>query len=175
MATSLATNAAAAVEQRRDPPPDFTVEQPGPQTYWDLVDRSEDALLHFDLEELEHDDIEHARALLESHPTIYKNHLTIAQFIEGWMSRIADDAEPGEFIDGFVQALREIAGHLRDGDFAVEPGDGVEDDRRLHSVDGPSVTDVFCARDRDNHHRRIVLTHTDLSIHAAIIRRTTTR
>jgi hypothetical protein len=173
MATSLAANAAAAVENRQAGPPDLTSERSSPLTFWDLIDRSDDALLHFDPTALEHDDIEHARALLDRHPATYKNHLTIAQFIEGWMSRITHDAEPSEFIEGFVQALREIAGHLRDGDFAEEPEDRVGDDRRLHSVDGPSVTDVFCARDRD-HHRRIVLTHTDLSVHAAVIRRTTT-
>ena len=83
MATSLAANVAAAVEKRQAGAADLASERSRPQTYWDLVDRSDEALLCFDPSALEHDEIEHARALLDRHPATYKNHLTIAQFIEG--------------------------------------------------------------------------------------------
>ena len=78
------------------------------QTYWDLIDRSDAALLDFSTETLEHD-IDHARALLAQHPTMYRNQLTIAKFIEGWIGRLMNDAEPCRFNEGFVEALVEMA------------------------------------------------------------------
>jgi hypothetical protein len=71
---------------------------------------------------LEHDDIAHARALLARYPATYRNQLMIARFLDGWVARISDDGEHSEFNAGFVQALQETAMHLRDGDFAAEPG-----------------------------------------------------
>jgi hypothetical protein len=101
--------------ERRAQPPDATTTQ---SSYWALIDRSDDALLDFDTDGLEHD-IDGARALLAQHPTTYRNHLTIAKFIEGWIARITDDAKPSRFNEGFVEALLEMRDHLRDGDFAV--------------------------------------------------------
>jgi hypothetical protein len=106
--------------ERRSKSADATVRSSSP--YWALIDRSDDALLDFDSEGLELD-TEHARALLAQHPATYRNHLMIAKFIEGWIARITNDAKPSRFNEGFVEALLEMTDHLRDGDFAVEPGD----------------------------------------------------
>ena len=122
MTMLLTANEAMGVREIRPRPPGGP-DKPGPgQTYWDLIDRSDEALLDFDTETLEHD-IGHARALLAQHPMTYGNQLTIAKFIEGWIARITNDAKPCKFNEGFVQALVEITGHLRDGDFVVESGD----------------------------------------------------
>lgn len=68
------------------------------------------------------DDIEHARALLVQHPDLYRNHLTIAKFIEGWIERLVNDATSTEFNDGFVEAFIDLITHLRDGDFLTQSG-----------------------------------------------------
>ena len=94
----------------------------GGTPYWARIDRSDDALLDFDIEAPEFD-IDRARALLAQHPTTYRNHLAIAKFIEGWIARITNDAKSSRFNEGFVEALLEVIDHLRDGDFADEPGD----------------------------------------------------
>jgi hypothetical protein len=115
------TNVATIEKESTHPLPDATgMRSCGP--YWALIDRSDDALLDFDTGASELD-IEHARALLGRHPVTYRNHLAIAKFIEGWIARITNDAKRSRFNDGFVEALLEMTDHLRDGDFAVEPGD----------------------------------------------------
>jgi hypothetical protein len=65
----------------------------------------------------------------------YRNHLTIAKFIEGWIARITNDAKPSKFNEGFVEALLEMTDHLRDGDFTVEPGDEVGDNSPSQPTD----------------------------------------
>jgi hypothetical protein len=127
MTSFLMTNEAMHVVDQRARPRAAAAEPVCGQTYWALIDRSDNALLDFDTEVLEHDDINHARELLVQHPATFRNQLMIARFLEGWVARILDDGEPSEFNSGFVQALRETAIHLRDGDFAVEPGDEVDD------------------------------------------------
>ena len=106
-------------------PPGAANKRSSRSPYWARIDRSDEALLDFDAEALEFD-IGHARALLREHPTTYRNHLAIAKFIEGWIERITNDAKPGRFNEGFIEALLEMSDHLRAGDFAVEPGDEVE-------------------------------------------------
>ena len=123
MTTLWTTNGATQVGERRAQPPDIVAMPVCGQTYWALIDRSDDALLDFDTATLEHDDIDHARALLARYPGTYRNHLTIARFVEGWIARITNDARPSRFNEGFVQALLELTGHLRDGEFVEEPGD----------------------------------------------------
>ena len=122
MTLSLTTIEATDPGESHARPPDAATEPSAGHTYWTLIDRSDDSLLDFDTEALDHD-IDHARALLRQHPTTYRNHLTIATFIDGWIARITNDAKACRYNDGFLQALVEMAGHLRDGDFAVEPGD----------------------------------------------------
>jgi len=117
MTMMLTANEAAS----RAESPDATRPCSG-QTYWALVDRSDEALLDFSTETLEHD-LDHARKLLAEHPETYRNQLAIARFLDGWIARIVHDAQPCRFNEGFIQALVEMSGHLRDGDFAVELGD----------------------------------------------------
>jgi hypothetical protein len=174
MTTFLTTNGAPHVRDSWVPPSDTAAEPACRQTYWAVIDRSDNALLDFDAERLEHDDIDHARALLVQHPTTYKNHLTIARFLEGWAARIANDARFSEFNDGFVEALREVVDHLRDGDFAVEPGEDVEDEDQSPTTDVASSRGALSDRGRPHQPRRIVLTPADLSSRAAVSWRTRT-
>jgi len=152
-------------ESRARPPDTATMRSSGPP-YWALIDRSDDALLDFNTEAMELD-IDHARALLAQHPTTYRNHLTIAKFLEGWIARITNDAKLSRFNQGFVEALLEMADHLRDGDFAADA---------LGYDDPPPATGIastngdHCARDPANRRRRTVLISTDLSGRATVIR-----
>lgn len=63
-----------------------------------------DNLAHFDQARID-------RALTES-PELYLNHLRIAKHLDSWSESSAadDDAD-------FAQALREVAAHLRQGDY----------------------------------------------------------
>jgi len=98
--------------------------KPRRPSFWVLIDRSDEALLDFDTELLDHEDIDHARVLLAQEP-IFRNHLAIAKFLEGWIDRVVTDAKPSEFNDGFIEGLVEMMTHLRDGDFAMEAVDEV--------------------------------------------------
>jgi hypothetical protein len=148
--------------------PDISIRSSDPP-YWALIDRSDDALLDFNTEGFELD-IDHARALLAQRPTTYRNHLAIAKFIDGWIARITNDAKPCRFNDGFVEALLEMADHLRDGDFAVDEGDAVGHVRPAQTTDIPSTNGDLCARGHAHQRRRTVLMSTDLSGRATVIR-----
>jgi hypothetical protein len=150
-------------------PLDTTTRQTSGPVYWALIDRSDDALLDFDTEAMELD-IDHARALLAQHPTTYRNHLTIAKFIEGWIARITNDAKPSRFNQGFVEALLEMADHLRDGDFAVDEGDAVGYDGPSQPTEIASTNGDLCARGYAHQRRRTVLMSTDLSGRGTVIR-----
>jgi hypothetical protein len=89
--------------------------------YWRDLDRSDDSLLDFGLD-LAHGH-EGAQDLLRLHPTIYRNHLAIAKFLDGWIDRVWRDAEVGAFEIAYVQALLEITDRLRAGDFTDAPAD----------------------------------------------------
>ena len=119
-------------------------------TYWARIDRSDDALLNFNTEALEFD-IDRARALLAQHPTTYRNHLAIAKFIEGWIARITNDAKRSRFNEGFVEALLDVIDHLRDGDFADEPGDEVGCNGSSHVTDIASMNGDDRRRSRREH------------------------
>jgi hypothetical protein len=167
--TSLFTtgNEAPHPRESQSRPPDVSVRSADP--HWALIERSDDALLDIDTEAFELD-IDHARALLAEHPTTYRNHLAIAKFIEGWVARITNDAKPCRFNDGFVEALLEMADHLRDGDFAVDEDDAVGYVRPAHETDIASTNGDLCARGRAQPRRRTVLMPTDLSGRATVIR-----
>lgn len=78
------------------------------------------------------------RILIEQ-PALYMNHLRIARSIRGWASRLdTRNAADKDFERGYSRALREVAAHLRQGDYveggemiinqeAEEPGLGDED------------------------------------------------
>jgi hypothetical protein len=64
--------------------------------------------------------------ILIEQPALYINHLRIARSIVGWASRLrtgrySTSGEVDDFQRGYIQALREIAAHLRQGDY-VEGG-----------------------------------------------------
>jgi hypothetical protein len=142
--------------------------------YWALIDRSDVALLDFNIEALELD-TDRVRALLARHPTTYRNHLTIAKFIEGWIARITNDAKPSRFNEGFVEALLEMADHLRGGDFAGDEGDAVGFDGHWPTTDIASTNGDLCGRGHAHQRRRTVVSSTDLPGRATVIwaRRTT--
>jgi hypothetical protein len=154
--------------ESRAQPPDTTSQSSG-TPYWALIDRSDDALLDFNTEGYEVD-IDHARALLAQRPTTYRNHLAIAKFIEGWIARITNDAKPSRFNDGFVEALLEMADHLRDGDFVVDEGVAVGHGGPVRTTDVASTNGDVCARGHAHQRRRTVLVPTDLSGRATVIR-----
>jgi len=83
--------------------------------YWRNLDRSDDSLLDFDHDRLH--GVAEAQALLRLEPVIYRNHLAIAKFLDGWIDRIWQDAVIGEAEFSYVQALLEVAAGLRAGDF----------------------------------------------------------
>jgi hypothetical protein len=161
------TEATHPRESRARPPDITTVRGSGP-VYWARIDRSDDALLDFNTEALELN-IDRARALLDQHPTTYRNHLTIAKFIEGWIARITNDAKRSRFNEGFVEALLEMADHLREGDFAVDEGDAVGNGPS-QTTDIASTNGDLCARGHAHQRRRTVLMSTDLSGRATVIR-----
>jgi hypothetical protein len=161
-------NEATHPRESRVQPPDTTGRSSGPP-YWALIDRSDEALLDFNTEAYEVD-IDHARTLLAQRPTTYRNHLAIAKFIEGWIARITNDAKPCRFNDGFVEALLEMADHLRDGDFAVDGRDAVEHVGPAQTTDIASTNGDLCARGHAHQRRRTVLVPTDLSGRATVIR-----
>jgi len=89
--------------------------------YWRDLDRSDHSLLDFD-QDLAYGHAG-AQALLRLHPAIYRNHLAIAKFLDGWIDRVWCDAEVGAFEIAYVQALLEVAARLRAGDFTDAPAD----------------------------------------------------
>lgn len=68
---------------------------------------------------------ETADRLLAEQPELYRNHLEIARWLEGWAERSPE--APEEWMEGHGHALHDIAAHLRQGDFvpgrAVYEGD----------------------------------------------------
>lgn len=89
----------------------------------------DDVLLDFDRSRLADGDTLDPQRLLAQHGELYRNHLSIARWIEGWRERhVASDASGrrGEEFDAQNYALGEVAAHLRQGDFL--PGGGLYDD-----------------------------------------------
>jgi hypothetical protein len=114
--------------QNSDPTCRTTEREPGNESmadtascYWRDLDRSDDSLLDFDQDRAY--GLAGAQALLRMHPTIYRNHLAIAKFLDGWIDRVWRDAEVGAFEIAYVQALLEITARLRAGDFTDPPAD----------------------------------------------------
>jgi len=92
---------------------------------------SDDALLDFDYGRHAHWDAAKAkRDLAGPHRDLYRNHLVIARFIDGWRERSArprlTPREP-EWYEGFEYAMREVAAHLRQGDLL--PGGVLHDEQ----------------------------------------------
>jgi hypothetical protein len=84
------------------------------------MEKTDEQLLDFDKSRLADWNPERADAALAGeHGALYRNHLEIAQWIDGWVERMEEGREAAsapEFQDGFVQGVREIAAHLRQTD-----------------------------------------------------------
>jgi len=87
-------------------------------------------LVAFDSDRLTHyEDGDAASRLDGPHADVYRSHLVVALWLDGWRERVMDDQlrrlrEVDD--DGFEHALREVAAHLRQGDFL--PGGDLADD-----------------------------------------------
>lgn len=84
---------------------------------------TDDDLLDFDRDRLSDGDTVDPPALLDRHGDVYRAQLIAARWVSGWGDR-RDAQEPmvpseGTYDDGYTQALREIAAHLRQGDFVA--------------------------------------------------------
>lgn len=82
---------------------------------------SDDELFDFDRSRLAHwDDAGPFARALSRASDLYRNHLIIAKWIDQWITGLEDmkqDPSLGEGHEDFIQALREIAAHLRQADF----------------------------------------------------------
>jgi hypothetical protein len=56
---------------------------------------------------------------LEEHPVLYLNHLRIARHMQDSAQQLAEHPayESADSNEGYVQALREVAAHLRQGNY----------------------------------------------------------
>ena len=78
----------------------------------------DDVLLDFDPSNYDHWDSDLANRLLVEQPELYRNHLAIARWIQGWADRMEQHPVESRKArdEGFVAALREVMTHLRQGD-----------------------------------------------------------
>ncbi|MDP8936995.1 MAG: hypothetical protein M3O23_04595 [Actinomycetota bacterium] len=76
---------------------------------------SDERLLEFDADRLDDFDRLRAEHDLEEQGDLYRNHLVIAHWIDGWIESVVGQVHEGQEV--FKQTLREIAAHLRQGDF----------------------------------------------------------
>ena len=82
---------------------------------------TDEELLDFDHNRLADFDPAEARQTLAERGDIYRPQLVAALFIDGWRARQRENSSPVEEsedgLEGFEFATREIAAHLRQGDF----------------------------------------------------------
>jgi len=86
-------------------------------------------MFNFDESDLMMFEPERVEEVLRAHPAIYVNHLMMARHLDAWALRLVEqpigDAEGRSNAEGFAEGLREVAAHLRQGDYA--PGGGFYD------------------------------------------------
>jgi len=78
------------------------------------------AVFDFDESSLAAYEPDRINTILTEQPALYVNHLRIARSIAAWSGRMVDSGSD-DFKRGYAQALREVAAHLRQGDY-VEGG-----------------------------------------------------
>jgi hypothetical protein len=86
---------------------------------------SDEQLFDFDQDRLVHFDLADAKQDLAKQGEAFRPQLVMARWIEGWRERMAENYEadptevgdPKAWQDGFDYATRELAAHLRQGDF----------------------------------------------------------
>lgn len=78
----------------------------------------------FDFEPTSGYDQDAVDRLLVEQPALYLNHLRVALALSQWSSRMAEHGGglSEDYRRGYAQALREVAAHLRQGDY-VEDGE----------------------------------------------------
>lgn len=88
-------------------------------------------IFDFDTESLADYNPNRIELVLLDHPGVYVSHLFIANHLEGWASRLLEGAleRDSDFNRGYGKALREVAAHLRQGDY-VPSGAFMDDLRR---------------------------------------------
>lgn len=77
-------------------------------------------LFDFDPERLTDYQPARVRHALTHHSTIYVNHLEIAQWLEHWADSMEELQAPAREDGGFIDALLQVAGHLRQADFVPD-------------------------------------------------------
>jgi hypothetical protein len=93
---------------------------------------TDDELLAFDRgrhANWDEQDEERAQRLLVEQPELFRNHLTIAKWIDRWVEHLQEggDLRPDyEYSKGVIKGLRGIAAYLRQGDL-VPGGDILRD------------------------------------------------
>ena len=80
-----------------------------------MPDLTDAELFDFDKNRLAHWDEARVAEALEEFPELYRNHLTIAIWMQGWAERLEEDAD-SEFARGYARAVREVTAHLRQAD-----------------------------------------------------------
>jgi hypothetical protein len=96
---------------------------------------TDDELLGFDPSTLAGFDEDRTRRALADHPDLYRNHLLIALWLDGWITRNREGLHGREWTDvdqGFEMALRDIRAHLRQADLL--PG-GILHDEQLAELE----------------------------------------
>lgn len=75
-------------------------------------------LLNFDHDAIQHFDLGDAQDALDEHGDTYRAQLVAAYWLDGWAERLrlSRSLDDPKFDEGFVSALGEVAAHLRQGD-----------------------------------------------------------
>jgi hypothetical protein len=79
---------------------------------------TDDQLLDFDKSRMTYWDENRARSLLAGpHADLYRNHLAIGKWIDGWLA-VKSSPPLGDkaFMDGYERGVREVAADLRNGE-----------------------------------------------------------
>lgn len=77
-------------------------------------------LFDFDPDHLVDYEPARARRALTNYPAIYINHLEVARWLEDWADNLQDLESSSHENSGFIEALRQVSGHLRQADFVPD-------------------------------------------------------
>lgn len=78
---------------------------------------SDDELLDFDMKRLDRVKVV-PRTLLDQHGDVYRSHLLVARWLDGYRERRSTPSPTGSHFEaGALDTLGDIAAHLRQGDF----------------------------------------------------------
>ncbi len=79
---------------------------------------TDEDLLNFDHDAIEHFDLDDAQDALDEYGDVYRAQLVTAHWLDRWAKRLGDvdSIDDPKFDEGFAKALREVAAYLRQGD-----------------------------------------------------------